>query len=101
MRHAMAVGTVRGHGVIGVGDVNDTRIDRSLSFALAMWVACSVPVLVMQLNCGQIFCETVHTFEDPAADHGVLLYLVEFFLGETTRLLKNTVGDSDLAYVVK
>src|SRR5579883_2183815 len=72
---ALAIRAVSGHRVVGIGDVNDARLDRRLLAFLSGRIAAAVPVLVMQLHSGEVRRETAHTFQDAPADDRMLLDL--------------------------
>src|SRR6185437_7214673 len=59
--HSVPVRALGGHGVVGVGYVNNARIDGGFFSALSQRIAGAVPIFVVQLDCGEECGEPLHT----------------------------------------
>src|SRR5207249_9556408 len=56
---------------------------------------------MMQLHGRKVGVETVHSFQNPASDEGMLLEQRSLLLRECARLLQYAIGDTDLADVME
>jgi len=85
--HAPAIGPVGGHGVVGVGHVDDAAAQRRGISAQARRIPAAIPVLVMQLYNSQVGVEPLNPLEDVASDRGMLLDQRQLFFGQRPGLL--------------
>ena len=98
---ALAVGARRRHGVIGIANGHDARVQRNVLARQAVRVAAAVVPLVVMQNDVQDLPEGLDRLQDARAQDGVhahdeLLVLVELAFFE-----QDLVDDADLADVVQ
>ena len=99
--HSATVGAIGGHCIVGIGNMNDARVDECFCAHLTPRVSAAIPVFVMQLHCCEEGREALHTFQNPAADDRVLLDERQLLARESPLLLQNSVGDADLSDIVQ
>ena len=105
--HGVSIAALGGYGVEHVGDGHDAGAQRYVRAAQALGIALAVPLFMVverDLMRHALVLDVEQVAEgigdDPAADGGVLLHLLELLGREAAGLLQYRVGDADLADVV-
>ena len=97
----LAVGAVRGEGVVHVADGQDARGQRDVLARQSVRVAGPVPLLVVVLDDRQDGPGERDRVEDGRADLRVLLDLGELLLRQPPRLEQDVLRDAEFADVVQ
>src|SRR2546422_10632824 len=85
-RHGAAIGTIRGHGVEGVGDGNDSGQPRDLVAGKPIRVTGTVPVLVVAADDRDETVQLGNGLDDGGALERMRLHLLELLAREPTGL---------------
>jgi hypothetical protein len=95
------VGTIRGERVPHIGDGDDPGGQRDLLPGQGVGIAAPVVALVVLADHLQGLAQRRRPPDDVGADNGVFLDPGPLLLGKGARLVKDVVGDADLADVVQ
>ncbi len=91
----------RGHGVEGVGDAEQPRLERDPVPAQPVRVAAAVPALVVVEHVRQRRLEVLEALDEPRARDRVAANLLELLLAQRAGLAEHARVDGDLADVVE
>jgi hypothetical protein len=100
-RQGLAILAVGSHGIQAVHSGQDTCADGNLFSLESIWIAFTVPLLMMRAHDGSHGIGKSHAFEDICADSRVNLHLLEFFRSETPRFVDDVIGNRQFADVVQ
>lgn len=92
----VAVAAFGGHGIVGVSDGDDARVDRNGIALDAVGIAGAVVALMMPARADLELWEFGDIVEDVVADDGVLLDDRVLFICEARRLAQDGLWDADL-----
>src|SRR5215211_1967695 len=99
--HALAVGAVARHGVVGVASEDDAGPERDLLAGEAIRIAAAVPALVGVAHERQDVRQEAHRREDALARRSVLLDGAALPWSQRARLGEDRLGHCELADVVE
>src|SRR6185436_2426281 len=94
--HGTLVGTIRCHGIKGVGYSHDLGHQGNLITAQTLWIALAIHHLVMHVHTGQEFLHRSYLRHDLVALLRMLLHYYKLVVGKSSRFLKDVVVDGDL-----
>lgn len=98
--HRVAVWSMRGHGVVGVGHGDDTGEQRDVGAAQPIGVAVPVDAFVVMADDPSNFRVVVNLREDSLADSAVLLHATPFIKCQCTRFFEKAHREPDLPNIV-
>ncbi len=97
----LAIGTVAGHGVVGVAGVDDAGLDGNLLTLEPIRVARPIPAFVFRPHHPADRSQERHRGDNALADHRMLLHDLHLVFGQRPRLVQDVPRHPDLADVVE